>query len=131
MREYIGESLGTFILTLFGCGSVAVAVLFGEYTSIFQIAIVWGLADPYSWRMSYDNTTQPLILGDYLQAKPAYTAMLNVLKEALEATGLNKVETDHAAPVRQGAIYNLAGQQVDANYKGIIIMNGKKYIREK
>lgn len=93
--------------------------------------IVWGLADPYSWRMSYDNTTQPLILGDYLQAKPAYTAMLNVLKEALEATGLNKVETDHAAPVRQGAIYNLAGQQVDANYKGIIIMNGKKYIREK
>ena len=44
MREFIGETLGTFILTLFGCGSVAVAVLFGEYTSIFQIAIVWGLA---------------------------------------------------------------------------------------
>ena len=44
MKELIGESLGTFILTLFGCGSVAVAVLFGEYTSIFQIAIVWGLA---------------------------------------------------------------------------------------
>ena len=44
MRDFIGESLGTFILTLFGCGSVAVAVLFGEYTSIFQIAIVWGLA---------------------------------------------------------------------------------------
>ena len=44
MKEFIGESLGTFILTLFGCGSVAVAVLFGEYTSIFQIAIVWGLA---------------------------------------------------------------------------------------
>lgn len=93
--------------------------------------IVWGLADPYSWRMSYDNTTQPLILGDYLQAKPAYTAMLNVLKEASETTGLNKVATDHAAPERQGAIYNLAGQQVDANYKGTIIMNGKKYIRQK
>lgn len=44
MKEFIGECLGTFILTLFGCGSVAVAVLFGEYTSIFQIAIVWGLA---------------------------------------------------------------------------------------
>lgn len=44
MKEFIGESLGTFILTLFGCGSVAVAVLFGEYGSIFQIAIVWGLA---------------------------------------------------------------------------------------
>ena len=26
MRELIGEALGTFILTLFGCGSLAVAV---------------------------------------------------------------------------------------------------------
>ena len=43
-KELIGEALGTCILTLFGCGSVAVAVLFGEYGSIFQIAIVWGLA---------------------------------------------------------------------------------------
>ena len=43
-RELIGEALGTLILTLFGCGSVAVAVLFGEYGSIFQIATVWGLA---------------------------------------------------------------------------------------
>ncbi|MBO7661560.1 MAG: aquaporin, partial [Bacteroidaceae bacterium] len=43
MKEFLGESLGTFILTLFGCGSVAVAILFDEYVSIFQIAIVWGL----------------------------------------------------------------------------------------
>lgn len=25
MKEFIGETLGTFILVLFGCGSVAVA----------------------------------------------------------------------------------------------------------
>ncbi|MDR1416020.1 MAG: aquaporin family protein [Prevotellaceae bacterium] len=43
LREFIGEALGTFILTLFGCGSVAVAVLFGEYNSIFQIGMVWGV----------------------------------------------------------------------------------------
>jgi glycerol uptake facilitator protein len=42
-REFTGELLGTFILTLFGCGSVAVAVLFGEYNSIFQIGFVWGV----------------------------------------------------------------------------------------
>ena len=41
--EFIGETLGTFILVLFGCGSVAVAVLFGEYNSIFQIGFVWGI----------------------------------------------------------------------------------------
>lgn len=43
LREFTGELTGTFILTLFGCGSVAVAVLFGEYNSIFQIGFVWGI----------------------------------------------------------------------------------------
>lgn len=43
MKGFLGEFLGTFVLTLFGCCSVAVAVLFGEYVSIFQIGIVWGL----------------------------------------------------------------------------------------
>ncbi|MDR0415343.1 MAG: aquaporin family protein [Prevotellaceae bacterium] len=43
MKELIGELLGTFVLVLFGCGSVAVAVLFGEYGSIFQVGAVWGM----------------------------------------------------------------------------------------
>jgi glycerol uptake facilitator protein len=42
MKEFTGELLGTFILVLFGCGSVAVAVLFGEYGSIMQIGLAWG-----------------------------------------------------------------------------------------
>jgi glycerol uptake facilitator protein len=42
-KECIGEFLGTCILTLFGCGSVAVAILYGEYGCIFQIALVWGI----------------------------------------------------------------------------------------
>jgi glycerol uptake facilitator protein len=41
-KEFIGESLGTFMLVLFGCGSVAVSVLFGAYQGILQIAIAWG-----------------------------------------------------------------------------------------
>jgi glycerol uptake facilitator protein len=43
IKEFIGETLGTFILVLFGCGSVAVAVLFKEYNSIFQIGLAWGI----------------------------------------------------------------------------------------
>ena len=42
-KEFLGETLGTFILILFGCGAVAVLILFGEYNSIFQIALVWGI----------------------------------------------------------------------------------------
>lgn len=43
MKDFIGEMMGTFILTLFGCCCVAVSILFGEYNSIFQIGLVWGL----------------------------------------------------------------------------------------
>lgn len=42
-KEFIGEALGTFLLVLFGCGSVAVSVLFNAYQSILQIALVWGV----------------------------------------------------------------------------------------
>lgn len=42
-KEFIGETLGTFILVLFGCGSVAVSVLFGAYQGIIQIGIAWGI----------------------------------------------------------------------------------------
>jgi glycerol uptake facilitator protein len=40
---FVGESLGTFILVFFGCGSVAAAVLTGAQVGIFQVAIVWGI----------------------------------------------------------------------------------------
>lgn len=40
---FAGESLGTFILVFFGCGSVAAAVLTGAQIGIFQVAIVWGI----------------------------------------------------------------------------------------
>ena len=42
-KEYLGEFIGTFILVLFGCGSVAVAVLYGGFGSLLEVAIVWGL----------------------------------------------------------------------------------------
>jgi glycerol uptake facilitator protein len=41
--EFIGEILGTFILVLFGCGSVAVSILFSAYQGLMQIAIAWGI----------------------------------------------------------------------------------------
>ncbi|MGB5941367.1 MAG: MIP/aquaporin family protein [Leeuwenhoekiella sp.] len=43
-REFLGEFLGTFVMVLFGIGSVAVTILFDGYQSIFQIALAWGIA---------------------------------------------------------------------------------------
>jgi glycerol uptake facilitator protein len=42
-REFVGEALGTFILVLFGCGSVAVSVLFNAYSGLMQVALAWGI----------------------------------------------------------------------------------------
>ncbi len=42
-REFIGEALGTFLLVLFGCGSVAVSVLFGAHQGLMQVALAWGI----------------------------------------------------------------------------------------
>jgi glycerol uptake facilitator protein len=42
-KEFKGETLGTFLLVLFGCGSVAVSVLFNAYQGLMQIALAWGV----------------------------------------------------------------------------------------
>lgn len=41
MRAYLGELIGTFILVLIGCGSVAVAVLYGTI-GLLEVALIWG-----------------------------------------------------------------------------------------
>lgn len=43
-----------------------------------------------------------------------------------ETDGINTVENN----TEKGIRYNLAGQKVDAAYKGIVIVNGKKYVRK-
>jgi hypothetical protein len=45
---------------------------------------------------------------------------------AAYATGVETVEVAKAN--QNGAIYNIAGQRVNAGYKGIVIKNGKKYL---
>lgn len=47
---------------------------------------------------------------------------------ATAATGIEAVNT--AKVIKNGAIYNLAGQKVDATFKGVVIMNGKKSLRK-
>jgi len=42
-REFVGETLGAFLLVLFGCGSVAVSVLFGSHQGLMQVALAWGI----------------------------------------------------------------------------------------
>ncbi len=42
-REFLGEFTGTFLMVLFGTGSVAVDTLFGAHRSLGVIALIWGV----------------------------------------------------------------------------------------
>ena len=44
-----------------------------------------------------------------------------------ETTGISAVET---APTADGNVYNMAGQRVSKNYKGLVIVGGKKYLNK-
>lgn len=63
----------------------------------------------------------------YLQ-NGAYTGSaknrLTILFGDEDATAIHRVAVETA---EDGAVYNVAGQRVDGNYKGIVIKNGKKY----
>lgn len=43
MTMCLGECFGTFLLVFIGTGSVAVAVLFGAFSGLLQVALVWGV----------------------------------------------------------------------------------------
>lgn len=42
-NKFIGEFIGTYLIVLFGCGAVAGAVLFQAFTSLFEVALIWGI----------------------------------------------------------------------------------------
>ena len=43
-RELLAEAIGTGMITLLGCGTVAAAVFTGAHAGIWQIAATWGAA---------------------------------------------------------------------------------------
>ena len=67
--------------------------------------------------------------GDKVPAGKAYLKIAATSREFIaidgEATAIKSVETEKA----NGAVYNLAGQQVKNAQKGVFIMNGKKVIK--
>ncbi|WNJ21346.1 MIP/aquaporin family protein [Pontibacter sp. G13] len=44
LRHWLGECLGTFVLVLFGCSAVAGAVTLNAFSSLLEVALIWGFA---------------------------------------------------------------------------------------
>ena len=62
----------------------------------------------------------------YLKLTETEASKLRVVIEG-EATAISGIATEKA---ENGATYNVAGQLVNDNYKGIVIKNGKKYLNK-
>ena len=50
--------------------------------------------------------------------------------EESETTSINSIENGESRIENSDYIYNLAGQKVSKDYKGIVIVNGKKFVRK-
>lgn len=95
--------------------------------------------EPVAWELeSSDNGTFSLTNnGKFIQfgqgtfkSFGAYATMQDItvlpmlFKMVEGATGINNIQTTTA--VKNNVMYNIAGQRVNKDYKGLVIMNGKK-----
>lgn len=55
-------------------------------------------------------------------------AKIHVAVMAASTTGISNISAEEAS--KQAEVYNLSGQRVDASYKGIVVRNGRKYLRK-
>lgn len=54
---------------------------------------------------------------------------LQIYRKSTDATAISNISNDQATR-NDGKMYNLSGQQVGNNYKGIVIINGKKMLKK-
>ena len=102
------------------------------------------LTDCYFYKLAYDNYTAQTGLGFYWGAGngAAFTAKTNGAYLAVSkstsaksafrfdgtTTAISAINTENAKT--GNAVYNIQGQRVGANYKGLVIVNGKKIIKK-
>ena len=75
-----------------------------------------------NWNAEYNNKAQPASKNNNTNAK------IHVAVMAASTTGISNISAEEAS--KQAEVYNLSGQRVDASYKGIVVRNGRKYLRK-
>ena len=111
-----------------------------SYTEIMATAaagqVIYGWANSATKGTGWLKVTSGTLKAKslYILAKPAAAgARLNVVwldEDGNVDEELTAIQNVKAAKAENGAIYNLAGQKVNASYKGVVIKDGKKYIQK-
>lgn len=73
-----------------------------------------------NWNAENNNAAQ--------DASNGTNAKIHVAVMAASTTGISNIPAEEAS--KQAEVYNLSGQRVDASYKGIVVRNGRKYLRK-
>lgn len=73
-----------------------------------------------NWNAANNNAAQA--------ANNNTNAKIHVAVMAASTTGISNVSAEEVS--KQAEVYNLSGQRVDASYKGIVVRNGRKYLRK-
>lgn len=75
-----------------------------------------------NWNAANNNAAQAASQNNNTNAK------IHVAVMAASTTGISNISAEEAS--KQAEVYNLSGQRVDASYKGIVVRNGRKYLRK-
>lgn len=75
----------------------------------------------------YKNEFELAAGGVYVKAPASAKGRLSIGTDTDGTTSIMEMES---SDVQQENVYNVAGQKVDAAYKGIVIKNGKKYLNK-
>lgn len=75
-----------------------------------------------NWSKDNNNAAQAASKNNNTNAK------IHVAVMAASTTGISNISAEEAS--KQAEVYNLSGQRVDASYKGIVVRNGRKYLRK-
>lgn len=75
-----------------------------------------------NWSAENNNAAQAASQNNNTNAK------IHVAVMAASTTGISYISAEEAS--KQAEVYNLSGQRVDASYKGIVVRNGRKYLRK-
>lgn len=75
-----------------------------------------------NWNVENNNAAQAASNNNNTNAK------IHVAVMAASTTGISNISAEEAS--KQAEVYNLSGQRVDASYKGIVVRNGRKYLRK-
>lgn len=75
-----------------------------------------------NWNAKNNNAAQAASQNNNTNAK------IHVAVMAASTTGISNISAEEAS--KQAEVYNLSGQRVDASYKGIVVRNGRKYLRK-